>query len=605
VLVSNKTKIVLGAIVILIVVTSAYIYIANVPKQSAARNSLVVEESEQPDTLDPAVTYQTSGWEIVEQVYQGLVAPNGSSVTEYVGQLASDWSVSSDGMSYTFNLRHDVTFSNGDPFNAYVMWFSIYRTILMNQAPAWILSQNLAAGDGTTFNVTDQMLNSMNYTNPSADDLTNMENPNQSVQVMSPYQLVIHLGYGTNGNYTYSAFLATLTTPMAMAVDPNIVISHEGVTTDQPDSWMGMNMVGTGFYTLGSWIQGQSVTLQKTKSYWASSEPPSSLNNAIQPAILDTVTIYYKPSSARIADISSGVAQIIAASPADYPTLKTLKDVSTEVLPVEFGSAQNVFYVYMDQDAFPPFHDLRVRRAIAEAIDYQGLIRTVLGGLGLQWIGPVPAGFPYYNESIRGLNPYQYDPVHAAALLAEAGYASRLPNGSRLNPNGDVFPSLNFLYNQESTIQSQVAPIIQTELSAIGIQITLSPLAFRQYAAVISSPDTNSTQYPFGLNFYSEDYTASIDYVYALVTTGQVGTSAYYNDTLVGWATQAATTLDEGVIVQTFQNITQAMYSSYVDVWLFVPYQVVVHQSGVTGMIPNPAGSGAGYFMYYNTVQYT
>jgi peptide/nickel transport system substrate-binding protein len=605
VLVSNKTKIVLGAIVILIVVTSAYIYIANVPKQSAARNSLVVEESEQPDTLDPAVTYQTSGWEIVEQVYQGLVAPNGSSVTEYVGQLASDWSVSSDGMSYTFNLRHDVTFSNGDPFNAYVMWFSIYRTILMNQAPAWILSQNLAAGDGTTFNVTDQMLNSMNYTNPSADDLTNMENPNQSVQVMSPYQLVIHLGYGTNGNYTYSAFLATLTTPMAMAVDPNIVISHEGVTTDQPDSWMGMNMVGTGFYTLGSWIQGQSVTLQKTKSYWASSEPPSSLNNAIQPAILDTVTIYYKPSSARIADISSGVAQIIAASPADYPTLKTLKDVSTEVLPVEFGSAQNVFYVYMDQDAFPPFHDLRVRRAIAEAIDYQGLIRTVLGGLGLQWIGPVPAGFPYYNESIRGLNPYQYDPVHAAALLAEAGYASRLPNGSRLNPNGDVFPSLNFLYNQESTIQSQVAPIIQTELSAIGIQITLTPLAFRQYAAVISSPDTNSTQYPFGLNFYSEDYTASIDYVYALVTTGQVGTSAYYNDTLVGWATQAATTLDEGVIVQTFQNITQAMYSSYVDVWLFVPYQVVVHQSGVTGMIPNPAGSGAGYFMYYNTVQYT
>jgi peptide/nickel transport system substrate-binding protein len=564
-----------------------------------------VEESEQPDTLDPAVTYQTSGWEIVEQVYQGLVAPNGSSVTEYVGQLASDWSVSSDGMSYTFNLRHDVTFSNGDPFNAYVMWFSIYRTILMNQAPAWILSQNLAAGDGTTFNVTDQMLNSMNYTNPSADDLTNMENPNQSVQVMSPYQLVIHLGYGTNGNYTYSAFLATLTTPMAMAVDPNIVISHEGVTTDQPDSWMGMNMVGTGFYTLGSWIQGQSVTLQKTKSYWASSEPPSSLNNAIQPAILDTVTIYYKPSSARIADISSGVAQIIAASPADYPTLKTLKDVSTEVLPVEFGSAQNVFYVYMDQDAFPPFHDLRVRRAIAEAIDYQGLIRTVLGGLGLQWIGPVPAGFPYYNESIRGLNPYQYDPVHAAALLAEAGYASRLPNGSRLNPNGDVFPSLNFLYNQESTIQSQVAPIIQTELSAIGIQITLTPLAFRQYAAVISSPDTNSTQYPFGLNFYSEDYTASIDYVYALVTTGQVGTSAYYNDTLVGWATQAATTLDEGVIVQTFQNITQAMYSSYVDVWLFVPYQVVVHQSGVTGMIPNPAGSGAGYFMYYNTVQYT
>jgi peptide/nickel transport system substrate-binding protein len=604
-LLSNKTKVVVGVVIILIVIASAYAYSVNVPRQSAVKNSLVVEEAEQPDTLDAAVTYQTSGWEIVDQVYQGLVAPNGSSVTSYVGQLASDWSVSDDGMTYTFNLRHGVTFSNGDPFNAYVMWFSIYRTITVNQAPAWILTQNLAAGNGFTFNVTDRMLNSINYTDPSANDLAYMENPGQSVQVTDTYQLTIHLGYGTNGNSTYSAFLATLTTPMAMAVDPNVVIAQGGVIAGQPNSWMGINMMGTGFYTLGSWIQGQSVTLQKNISYWATSVSSSNLNYAIKPAILDTITIYYKPSSARVADISSGAAQIITATPADYTTLKTLTGVDTEVLPVEFGSAQNVFYIYMDQDAFPPFQDIRVRHAIAEAIDYQGLIKTVLGGLGVQWIGPVPAGFPYYNESIRGLTPYQYNPVDAADLLAKAGYVAHLPNGTVLNPNGKVFPAVNFLYNQESTIQSQVAPIVQTELGAIGIQITLSPLAFRQYASVVSSPATNSTQYPFGLNFYSEDYTASIDYVYALVTTGQVGTSAYSNETVTGWATQAATTLGQTVIVQNFQNITQAMYSSYTDVWLFVPFQVAVHQNGVTGMIPNPAGSGAAYFMYYNTVQYS
>jgi hypothetical protein len=164
---------------------------------------------------------------------------------------------------------------------------------------------------------------------------------------------------------------------------------------------------------------------------------------------------------------------------------------------------------------------------------------------------------------------------------------------------------VNFLYNQESSIQAQVAPIIQTELAAIGIQITLSPLAFREYSAVVTSPSMNNTQYPFGLNFYSEDYTASIDYVYALATTGQVGTSAYSDETVTAWATQAATTVDQGVIVNSFQNITQAMYSSYVDIWLFVPYQIAVHQSTVIGMIPNPAGSGAGYFMYYNTVRYS
>jgi peptide/nickel transport system substrate-binding protein len=451
--------------------------------------------------------------------------------------------------------------------------------------------------------VTDTILNSINYTNPSTNNIAYMTDPNQSIQVVNPYQLIVRLGYGSNGNSTYSAFLATLTTPMSMAVDPNIVAAHGGVVANQPNSWMGMNMVGTGFYTLGSWIQGQSITLQKSESYWAGGTPD--LNYAIQPAILDTITIYYKPSSARVADLSSGTAQIIEATPADYLTVKNMQGVDTEILPVEFGSAQNVFYLYMDQAAFPPFQDLRVRQAIAEAIDYEGLIKTVLVGLGVQWIGPVPAGFPDYNESIQGLTPYQYNPVGAATLMADAGYVSHLPNGTVLNAKGKIFPTVNFLYNQESDVQSQVAPIIQTELAAIGMQITLSPLAFRQYAAVVSSPETNSTQYPFGLNFYSEDYTASIDYVYALVTTGQIGTSAYYNETVVNWAAQAATTLDENIIVQNFRSITQAMHSSYVDVWLFVPYQLAVHQHGVTGIIPNPAGSCAAYFMYYNTVQYS
>ncbi len=601
---SNRTKLVVGVIVILIVLVSVYAYTTMVPKLNA-KSSLIVEESEQPDTLDPAATYQTSGWEIVEQVYQGLVSPDETSVTTYVGQLASDWSVSNDGMTYTFNLRHGVTFSNGDPFNAYVVWFSIYRTIVMNQAPAWIIAQNLAAGDGMSFNVTDGMLNSMNYANPSASDVARMAKPDQSIQVVGPYQLVIHLGYGTNGNSTYSAFLATLTTPMAMAVDPNVVIAHDGVVAGQPNSWMGVNMIGTSFYSLGSWVQGQSVTLQKNRGYWATALTASDLNYAIQPANLNTITIFYKPSSARIADLSSGEAQIITAAPADYRALKSLTGVDTELLPVEFGAAQNVFYIYMDQDDFAPFRDIRVRQAIAGAIDYSGLIKTVLGGLGVQWIGPVPAGFPYYNESIKGLTPYQYDPIRAASLLAQAGYVSHFPNGTALNHNGKVFPKVNFLYNQESSIQAQVAPIIQTELAAIGIQIMLSPLAFRQYSAVVTSPSMNNTQYPFGLNFYSEDYTASIDYVYALATTGQVGTSAYSDETVTNWATQAATTMDQGVIIDSFQHITQTMYSSYVDIWLFVPYQISVHQSSVIGMIPNPAGSGAGYFMFYNTIRYS
>jgi len=566
----------------------------------------VVEEESQPDSLDPAVAYTTPGWEIVEQVYQGLLAPNGTSYTTYIGVLAQNWTVSSDGMTYTFILRPGVTFSNGDPFNAYVMWFSIYRTLVMNQAPAWILGQNLAATNGAGFNITDSILNSINYSNPSPKDLSYMTYENQSIQAISSSQLVMHLGYGYNGNAPYSAFLATLITPMAMAVDPNVVEANGGVIAGQPNDYMETHALGTSFYALQSWVQGQSVTLVKNQGYWGANVPLSDRNYAIQPAVLDTVSFYYKAASAMIADLKSNTAQMIIAPSTQYGVLKQSTGITTNILPIVFGSSESIIFVYMDPYAFPAFQDRRVREAISYAIDYKSIIHSVLNDLATQWIGPVPPGFPYYNESTVGLHPYQYNPIMAASLLAQVGYRSMLPNGTTVNPGGKAFPSVNFLYDADNSPQTQTAQIISSELQAVGITITLSPLTFKQYANVISSTgDVNSTAYPFGISYYSEDYTASIDYVSAITTTGEVGFSGFANQTVAGWTTSAATALDEGTIISNFQQITRAMYYDYTNIWLYVPYFMAANRSNVVGMIPNPAGSGMGYFMFYNTVHYS
>ncbi len=140
----------------------------------------------------------------------------------------------------------------------------------------------------------------------------------------------------------------------------------------------------------------------------------------------------------------------------------------------------------MDPYAFPPFQDRRVREAISYAIDYKSIIHSVYDDFATQWIGPVPPGFPNYNESIAGLQPYQFDPVMAASLLAQAGYKSTLPNGTTLNPSGKSFPSVNFLYNSDNSLQAQTAQIISSELQAVGITVTLSPLTFKQYANVVT-----------------------------------------------------------------------------------------------------------------------
>ena len=593
-------------VVIVALVGGAYYYTtlsSSVTTTKSLPTSIVVEENDKPDSLDPGSVTTTPGWEIVDQIYQGLIAPNGTSVTTYVGVLARNWTVSSDGMNYTFYLWKNVTFSNGDPFNAYDMWFSIYRSIIMNQVSAWILGQNLGLSNGAGFNVTDRVLNSIDYVNPSAENLTVMQFAQQSVQVVNPYEIILHLGYGYNGDAPYSAFLATLTTVQSMAVDPTVVEANGGVVAGGRNSWMTTHAVGTGFYELESWVQGQSVTMVKNPNYWATNLPQSELNDATRPAILDTINIYYKPVTAMVADLKSGFAQMAWVPQSQYNVLKQIPSLDVSILPTIFGAAIN-YFLYMDPYAFPPFQDLRVREAISYAIDYKSIIHTVFNDLGGQYVGPIPPGFPYYNESTTGLEPYHYDPVTAATLLAQAGYVSYLPNGTQLNKAGLQFPSVNFLYDADASDQQQVAGIIFAELQSIGINTVLTPLASAQWNDVLFSTNVNSTSYPFGIGYYSLDYVASIDYISSATNSGYVE-FPYLNQTVIGWQTAAATALNESTIIQNFRMITRAMYYDYTNIWLYYADEITVNASNVSGMIPNVDGGGAGYFMFYNTVHYT
>ncbi len=106
-----------------------------------------------------------------------------------------------------------------------------------------------------------------------------------------------------------------------------------------------------------------------------------------------------------------------------------------------------------------------------------------------------------------------------------------------------------FLYDSDSPTDTQAAQIIASNLGSIGITVNPTGLPYKTYSSVIYSPSTNSTSYPMGIGFYSEDYTASIDYVYYFTSDNYIGTSNYADANAIAWTLNASTSFSPSAVI--------------------------------------------------------
>ena len=504
-------------------------------------------------------------------IYQGLLWYNGSSTTTFVPVLAQSWTVSSNGMNYTFNLRTNVHFSNGDPFNAYVMWYSIYRVLFMNQGPSWILEQNLGTGSITT-----NMLNTFDFSNPTQSQLAVMQNSSNSVQVINASTIQFNLGQGFNGPNPYPGFLASLTVPTASAVDPTVITANGGVVANSPNTWATNNAIGTGQFDLSAWNHGQNIILVKDPNYWGNNLPATQANAEITPAILDKVVINYKTNElTRELDLKSGNVQ---SAYIGYTHLADINGTSGIVVQA-LGLTTSINWVYM-RESVAPFNNTLVREAVSYAINYSALIHNVLGGLGVPFVGPLFIGMPDYNSSIA---PYQYNFVKAENLLAQAGY-----------PNGTGLPQIQFLYLSGNDEDTQAATIIQADLSAIGMNVALLGEQYPVWASMQTEASAAAGAPAMGISHWSADFMSPDDYTVPLATsTGFLMQylSGYNNTQLDGLIYSAAVQTNATQRAQMYSQITQIMKDNYVNIWFYQREGYAVYSTNVGGISFNPLGA--------------
>ncbi|MBK5241314.1 ABC transporter substrate-binding protein [Clostridium sp.] len=325
-------------------------------EDTATTKTLVYSQGADPRGLDPAYVDDGESAKVISNVYEGLIKYKDGS-TEIEPCLALDWEISEDGKEYTFNLRQDVKFQDGTPFNA----------------------------DAVIFNVERQLP-------PKATD----DMPYASFTYGQVAKIEKTGDYSVKFTLTskYTPFLANLAMSLAAPVVSPTAVAKFG------DKFIE-NPVGTGPYSFVSWDKNQSLKLTKFDGYWGD-----------KPKVDNVVFKFTKENSVRASDLMTGGTDIIdGVDPNDIEKLKS------EGMEIYQSDGMNINYMAFNCSR-EPFNDPALREAISHAIDREELVKYLYQGYSSVANSPLPTFIPGYDKDVE---PYNYDADKAKQMLKDAG----------------------------------------------------------------------------------------------------------------------------------------------------------------------------------------
>ena len=388
----------------------------------------------EPQSLDPQIATGVPEHHVISAVMEGLVLKDRKTLEPRPG-VAKTWDISDDGRVYTFYLRENAKWSNGDAHTAhdYVWsWWRALQTTLGNQYAYMLFPIKNAKRyyDGETSDFSDVGVKAID---------------NRTLQVTltnpTPYflQLLDH----------YSLF------PVHQAT-----IEKFGRADERGTRWSYEgNLVGNGPYKLEEWKINRHITVTKNPYYW--DEANVSINS-----------IVFKPVDNAVTEermFRAGALHVTSSIPADKIAIYQEKSAPELKITPYLGT-----YFYRLNINTPQLQDKRVRRALGMAIDRKQLVDNITKGGQIPAYTMTPPGtMGYFPEST--LN---FDPEAAKRLLAEAGY-----------PNGEGFPPIEILYNTNEGHRKIAVALQEMWKNYLNIDIKLLNQEWKVYLATESAGD--------------------------------------------------------------------------------------------------------------------
>jgi len=550
----------------------------------------------------------------LETVYQSLITMNASSVyatgdtSQVLPMLATDWSVSPDGLTYTFNLRQNVTFSNGDPFNAYQVWGNWYAlyyltgnsTSFMNGYQVFDMSK-VQFGPATL-----ALMATSGVINPTPDLLKIMSDNTWPIYAPSPYQLVLHL----KNPFTWMP--QVLTTFNGLVFDTQYVLQNGGWgAPGAPNTYFNQHSIpGTGPYMITAFEIGSYEKFEQNPNYWGRNLTPAEIqaNPYLDPGHVKTVFVYGKTDDlARYTDLSTGTAQIASIYQQNWPLILANPDkygyfAMPDSTLINIGIGMNTLRYPTNITAF--------REAVVHAVNVTDINQKIYFGTMTPLVGPeYKAAGQYYD--LGNFPPYSYNMTLAQQYLAQSGV-----DVSKLTP-------LEFRTISGCTSCIGAAQVVQADLAALNIPMTVEVTPPAQMAVPYTSGYTtyaNSIQFAqqeaqftwMGFPTFAPTSPTPADAWITFVSLkSPTGNFANYGNSIVESCVNAwFTTTDTTAIKATCTTANTQIYNDVPYIWLGSPKlafgagSVAFDKNVVKSFYMDPCFTGEGTTAIFNTVTF-
>ncbi|MEM8532397.1 MAG: ABC transporter substrate-binding protein [Chloroflexota bacterium] len=502
---------------------------------------LVFGGSGEPDSLDSMNTTAGTSLIVTRQILETLVgfAP-GSLDLEPL--LAESWESNDDATEWTFTLREGVVFHDGSPFNAEAVVFNFER----------MANPDFEFGfreEGNTFPIFADIFGGY-----VGDDATIWESVTATDEQTVVFTLTQPLPLFPN--YVAASYFG-ISSPES--------IMENGVAYGTPD----VGGVGTGPFAFSEWSPGQSVTLLRNEDYWGEA--------ARMPGV---VIRFIGEAPQRLAELQAGSVDFtINLAPDARETIES--DANLALTPLE---PFNIAYLSMNINN-PPFDDIRVRQAVAHAIDRDAILEGFYGGVGEVANDFIPEVLSWARSP--EVDTFEYDPARAQELLAEAGF-----------PDG--FNTMTLVDGSEGPVElwympvsrpyyptpQAVAEVYATYLADVGIEVELLT---EDWGVYLDNWDAGQKNGLVMLG-WTGDYGDPNNFLFTHFGPGNVPEAGYENQDVFDLLNQAGAATSQDEAGELFQQAGTIISQELPRIPIVHAPPVYAQNAALEGWVPGPTG---------------